>query len=139
LRFNGVSTWVEVIVRPKGLDITQAGMIGGLLLIGGIVGVFVLPPISDRMHKRKPIFMIGLVAWTGRRNTLYDWTCNIIELYGSDDHHLHPGTLYDGYRACVCPICDREMLSSSRGYFSGIADSCRAVVSDRHICDGLVK
>lgn len=59
--FNGVSTWVEVIVRPKGLDITQAGMIGGLLLIGGIVGVFILPPISDRMHKRKPVFLVGLV------------------------------------------------------------------------------
>jgi len=60
--FNGVSTWVEVIVRPKGLDIAQAGMIGGLLLLGGIVGVFVLPPLSDRLHKRKPIFMIGLIA-----------------------------------------------------------------------------
>jgi MFS family permease len=60
--FNGVSTWVEVIVRPKGLDIEQAGIIGGLLLLGGIVGVFVLPPISDRLHKRKLIFLIGLIA-----------------------------------------------------------------------------
>ena len=59
--FNGVSTWVEVIVRPKGLSMTQAGLIGGLLLIGGIVGVFVLPPISDRTHKRKSVFVIGLV------------------------------------------------------------------------------
>lgn len=59
--FNGVSTWVEVIVRPKGLSITQAGLIGGLLLIGGILGVFVLPPISDRTHKRKPVFMFGMV------------------------------------------------------------------------------
>jgi MFS family permease len=59
--FNGVSTWVEVIVRPKGLSITQAGTIGGLLLIGGIVGVFILPPISDRTHKRKPIYLWGLV------------------------------------------------------------------------------
>ena len=59
--FNGVSTWVEVIVRPKGLSMTQAGLIGGLLLIGGIVGVFILPPISDRTHKRKPVFMFGMV------------------------------------------------------------------------------
>ena len=59
--FNGVSTWVEVIVRPKGLDVTQAGMIGGLLLIGGIVGVFILPPISDRTHKRKPVYLWGLI------------------------------------------------------------------------------
>jgi MFS family permease len=59
--FNGVSTWVEVIVRPKGLDISQAGMIGGLLMIGGILGVFVLPPISDRTHKRKQVFLVGLL------------------------------------------------------------------------------
>jgi len=57
--FNGISTWVEVIVRPKGMDINQAGIIGGLLMIGGIVGFFILPPISDRTRKRKPVFMIG--------------------------------------------------------------------------------
>jgi MFS family permease len=57
--FNGVSTWVEVIVRPKGMDINQAGIIGGLLMIGGIVGFFILPPISDRSRKRKPVFMVG--------------------------------------------------------------------------------
>jgi MFS family permease len=57
--FNGVSTWVEVIVRPKGMGIDQAGLIGGLLMIGGIVGFFVLPPISDKTRKRKPVFMIG--------------------------------------------------------------------------------
>lgn len=60
--FNGVSTWVEPIVRHKGMDITQAGIIGGLLMIGGIVGVFVLPPFSDRMRKRKPVFLVGLLA-----------------------------------------------------------------------------
>ncbi len=59
--FNGVSTWVEVIVRPKGLSMTQAGLIGGLLLIGGILGVFILPPISDRTHKRKPVFLFGMI------------------------------------------------------------------------------
>jgi MFS family permease len=57
--FNGVSTWVEVIVRPKGMGIDQAGIIGGLLMIGGIVGFFVLPPISDKLRKRKPVFMAG--------------------------------------------------------------------------------
>jgi MFS family permease len=59
--FNGLSTWVEVIVRPKGLDIGQAGTIGGLLMVGGIVGVFVLPVISDRTHIRKIVFLAGLL------------------------------------------------------------------------------
>ena len=59
--FNGVSTWVEPIVRPKGLDIGQAGLIGGLLMIGGIIGLFVFPPISDKRRMRKPIFLWGVI------------------------------------------------------------------------------
>lgn len=60
--FNGVSTWVEPIVRPKGMDFSQAGTIGGLLMIGGIIGLFVFPPISDRLRKRKPVFLAGLIG-----------------------------------------------------------------------------
>ena len=57
--FNGVATWVENIVRPKGLSITQAGMVGGLLLIGGIIGAVIIPPLSDYWRKRKPFMLIG--------------------------------------------------------------------------------
>lgn len=60
--FNGVSTWVEPIVRPKGMDFSQAGTIGGLLMIGGIIGLFVFPPISDRLRKRKSVFLAGLIG-----------------------------------------------------------------------------
>jgi FLVCR family feline leukemia virus subgroup C receptor-related protein len=28
-------------------------------MIGGILGFFIIPPISDRLRKRKPVFMIG--------------------------------------------------------------------------------
>jgi MFS family permease len=59
--FNGILILIELIVRPKGLDTTQAGLIGGLMMIGGIVGVIVLPPFSDRMRRRKPMLMISLV------------------------------------------------------------------------------
>jgi MFS family permease len=57
--FNGISTWVEVIVRPKGLDVSQAGLIGGLLMIGGILGFLVFPTASDRLRKRRPVVMAG--------------------------------------------------------------------------------
>ncbi|MBN1536288.1 MAG: MFS transporter [Anaerolineales bacterium] len=60
--FNGVSTWVEPIVRPKGMDFSQAGTIGGLLMIGGIIGLFVFPPISDKLRKRKTVFMVGIIG-----------------------------------------------------------------------------
>jgi MFS family permease len=57
--FNGISTWVEVFVRPKGLDINQAGLIGGLLLIGGILGFLIFPYTSDRIRKRRPVLIAG--------------------------------------------------------------------------------
>ncbi|MDE3087959.1 MAG: MFS transporter [Chloroflexota bacterium] len=60
--FNGVSTWVESIVRPKGMSITEAGEMGGIMLIGGIVGAAVLPIISDRLRKRKMILLLGVAC-----------------------------------------------------------------------------
>jgi MFS family permease len=57
--FNGISTWVEVIVRPKGLDINQAGLVGGLLILGGILGFLIFSSVSDRLRKRRPVVMAG--------------------------------------------------------------------------------
>lgn len=60
LIFNGIATWVEGIVKPKGLSPTQVGAVGGLLFLGAILGVLVIPPFSDRLHKRKVVFLIPL-------------------------------------------------------------------------------
>ncbi len=59
--FNGLSTWVESVVRPKGLSITEAGDLGGLMLVGGIVGAVVMPALSDRLHKRKMFLVMGFL------------------------------------------------------------------------------
>jgi len=59
--FNGISTWIESIVRPKGFGISQAGNLGGALLIGGIVGAIIIPLLSDKLQKRK-IFLLAGVA-----------------------------------------------------------------------------
>jgi len=58
--FNGLSTWIESIVRPRGFSISQAGNLGGALLIGGIAGAIVLPIISDRLQKRKIFILLGM-------------------------------------------------------------------------------
>ncbi len=58
--FNGVSTWIEDIVRPKGFTITQAGELGGVLLLGGILGAIVIPALSDRLHRRKIFLLVGM-------------------------------------------------------------------------------
>jgi len=57
--FNGIATWVEVMVRPRGLDISEAGLIGGLLILGGIFGFVIFSSLSDRMRKRKPALIIA--------------------------------------------------------------------------------
>jgi MFS family permease len=58
--FNSVSTWVEDIIRPRGFSITQAGTLGGLMLIGGIVGAVVVPLVSDKLRRRKPFILLAL-------------------------------------------------------------------------------
>jgi len=59
--FNGVSTWIFGIVDPRGFSITQAGDLGGVLLLGGILGAVVLPALSDRIQKRKPFLLLGMI------------------------------------------------------------------------------
>ncbi len=59
--FNGVSTWIEDILRPRGFSITQAGEMGGFLLLGGIAGAIVIPALSDRLHKRKIFLLLGMI------------------------------------------------------------------------------
>ena len=62
--FNAVTTWIENIVRPSGLSSTQAGMIGGLMIGGGIIGALVLPTLSDHYRKRIPFIILALVGAT---------------------------------------------------------------------------
>jgi MFS family permease len=57
--FNGVTTWVENIIRPRGFTPTDAGTLGALLLVGGVLGAVVIPPFSDRQHKRQRYLLLG--------------------------------------------------------------------------------
>jgi MFS family permease len=58
--FNGVTTWVENIVRPRGFTPSDAGTLGALLLVGGVFGAIILPALSDKEQKRKKYLFIGL-------------------------------------------------------------------------------
>jgi MFS family permease len=57
--FNGISTWIENIVRPRGFGPAQAGQIGAVMLIGGILGALIIPGLSDRQHKRQRYMLLG--------------------------------------------------------------------------------
>jgi cyanate permease len=58
--FNGVTTWIEAIVRPRGFDMAQAGLLGGAMLVGGILGAVIVPLVSDGLRRRKPFIILAL-------------------------------------------------------------------------------
>jgi len=59
--FNGITTWVEAIVRPRGFTPADAGTLGALMLVGGVLGAVVIPPFSDKQHKRQRYILLGFV------------------------------------------------------------------------------
>ncbi|MBU0954876.1 MAG: MFS transporter [Spirochaetes bacterium] len=59
--FNGVSTWIESIIRPRGFSPQDAGTVGALMLAGGVLGAVILPIFSDRSGRRKPFILVGFL------------------------------------------------------------------------------
>lgn len=59
--FNGVLTWIENIIRPRGFTPIHAGTLGALILVGGILGALSIPPISDKKRKRVLFILIGFL------------------------------------------------------------------------------
>jgi cyanate permease len=60
--FNGVTTWIEEITGPRHFSTAQAGVAGGAMLIGGIVGAVIIPLISDARRRRKPFVLLALAG-----------------------------------------------------------------------------
>lgn len=80
--FNGVTTWVEGIIRPRSFTPTDAGTMGALMLVGGILGAVVLPAISDKQQKRQRFLYLGIaLAIPGLLGITYATSLWI--LYGS--------------------------------------------------------
>ncbi len=59
--FNGVTTWVENIIRPRGFTPSDAGTLGALMLAGGVLGAVIIPPFSDKQHKRQKYILMGFL------------------------------------------------------------------------------
>ncbi len=60
--FNGLTTWLELILAEKGVSSEDAGLIGGALILGGILGSFALPALSDKIQRRKPFLTFCALA-----------------------------------------------------------------------------
>jgi predicted MFS family arabinose efflux permease len=60
--FNGLTTWLEQILAFRGIDAESAGLVGGVLILGGIVGAIAIPAVSDALHMRKPFLVVCSAA-----------------------------------------------------------------------------
>ena len=63
--FNGLTTWLEPILKPNGINAEQAGLVGAYLIIGGIVGSVIIPALSDKFKVRKPFLALCCLAALG--------------------------------------------------------------------------
>jgi MFS family permease len=62
--FNSVTTWIEDIMRPRGFSSTQAGITGGMMIVGGVIGALIIPMLSDKYKKRTPFIILALFGAT---------------------------------------------------------------------------
>lgn len=58
--FNTLLTLIEGILKPRGITMEEAGIVGAAFVIAGVMGAVVLPIISDKIRKRTPLFFIGI-------------------------------------------------------------------------------
>lgn len=59
--FNTVLTLLETILAPHGITSAEAGIVGAVFVIMGIMGAVVLPLISDKFRVRIPFFIISIL------------------------------------------------------------------------------
>ncbi len=69
--YTAFTTWIEPLIRATGLPLKEAGMVGGLLTLGGIFGSIIIPGIADRVGSRKKPMIIALVIASVSWSTLY--------------------------------------------------------------------
>lgn len=59
--FNTILTLIESILLPRGITSFQAGVIGGVFVVAGIIGAIILPIISDKFGMRIPFLYMAII------------------------------------------------------------------------------
>jgi MFS family permease len=61
--FNGIATWLEKMLNEiQGMSLTDAGNLSALLVLSGMIGCVVIPLISDKIRRRKPLLVIASIV-----------------------------------------------------------------------------
>jgi len=58
--FNSITTCIDQICKLRGLNFEQTGLVGGMMLISGVIGSIIFPMISDKVRKRKAVFIFTM-------------------------------------------------------------------------------
>ncbi len=58
--FNTLLTLIEPILKPRGMSMEEAGMVGAVFVVAGVAGAVVLPIISDKLRRRTPLFIAAI-------------------------------------------------------------------------------
>ena len=60
--FNTVLTVLEAILIPHGISSADAGVIGAVFVVAGVIGAVVIPIISDKVGVRIPFFIGSIIT-----------------------------------------------------------------------------
>lgn len=58
--FTAFTTWIEPTLGLQNVNPESAGLLGGIMIIGGISGSLVIPALSDKVKTRKKPLLISL-------------------------------------------------------------------------------
>ncbi len=58
--FNTLLTLIEPILKPRGMTMEEAGMVGAVFVVAGVLGAVILPIISDKLRRRTPLFIAAI-------------------------------------------------------------------------------
>ena len=60
--FNALMTCISDILTPRGISADGAGLIGGVIVLVGLVGAFIIPVLSDKFRKRRLVLIISVAV-----------------------------------------------------------------------------
>lgn len=60
--FIGLTTWLQALLEPDGVSADTAGVLLLLMVLAGVVGTAVLPPIAVRLGAERPVLLTALLV-----------------------------------------------------------------------------